>query len=419
MENLMSPQTEPRTTESQTEDTRPIGRQIVPPNDAGGGKHSRKSWIILAIALIVVVGVLLSGIWSRVKARNTLNAETAQSALTAVSVVSPKQTAPASEIILPGNVEPFITSPIYARTNGYLKKWYFDIGAHVKQGQLLAVIQTPEVDQQLQQARSNLLTAQANLELASITKTRYQGLLKSNAVSQQDVDNAVGTYNANQAIVGADKAAVEQFSALVSFEKVYAPFDGVITARNTDIGDLINSGSSSNVKTDLFHISQPGKLRVYVNVPEDYSQGIKTGMTADLSLAEFPGRKFQGKLVRTAEAINVTTRTLLIEIDVDNPTGTLLTGSYAEVHLAVPANASTFLLPVNTLLFRTEGLRVGVVRDGKVVLATVTPGHDFGNEIEITSGLKANDQVIINPPDSIVSGQAVQIVQATLPGDSK
>jgi RND family efflux transporter MFP subunit len=336
-----------------------------------------------------------------------------------VSVVSPKPTAPADEIILPGNVQPFITSPIYSRTNGYLRKWYFDIGAHVKQGQLLALIETPEVDQQLQQARSNLLTAQANLELASITKTRYQGLLKSNAVSQQDVDNAVGTYNANKAIVEADKATVEQYTALVSFEKIYASFDGVITARNTDIGDLINSGSSSSVKTDLFHISQPGKLRVYVNVPEEYTRGIKVGMTADLSLAEFPDRKFQGKLVRTADDINLTTRTLLVEIDVENPTGTLLTGSYAEVHLAVPTQASTLLLPVNTLLFRTEGLRVGIVKDGKVVLTAVTPGHDFGNQIEIVSGLKSKDQVIINPPDSIVSGQEVQIVQATLPGDTK
>ena len=380
---------------------------------------SHKQWLGLAIAVIVVAGLLGSGIWSRVKARNTLIAQTDQAALTAVSVVSPKQTAPADEIILPGNVQPFITSPIYARTNGYLKKWYFDIGTHVKAGQLLAVIETPEVDQQLQQARSNLLTAQANLELASITKTRYQGLLKSNAVAQQDVDNAVGTFNANKAIVEADKAAVEQYSALVSFEKVYAPFDGVITARNTDIGDLITSGSSGGVKTDLFHIAQPGMLRVYVNVPEEYSQGIKTGMTADLVLAEFPGRKFKGKLVRTAEAINMTTRTLLIEVDVANPAGTLLTGSYAEVHLAVPTQASTFLLPVNTLLFRSEGLRVGVVKDGKVVLTPLTPGHDFGNEIEIVSGLKANDQVIINPPDSIVSGQAVQIVQATLPGDGK
>jgi RND family efflux transporter MFP subunit len=402
---------------TQTEDTRQTGWETLPSSEVAGGKRLPQHWLGLAIALLAAVVLLASGIWSRVKARNTLNAETAQSALTAVSVVSPKQTAPADEIVLPGNVQPFITSPIYARTNGYLKKWYFDIGAHVKQGQLLALIETPEVDQQLQQARSNLLTAQANLELASITKTRYQGLLKSNAVSQQDVDNAVGTFNANKAIVEADKAAVEQYSALVSFEKVYAPFDGVITARNTDIGDLINSGSAGGVKTDLFHIAQPGTLRVYVNVPEEYSQGIKKGMTADLSLSEFPGQKFQGKLVRTADAINLTTRTLLIEIDVANPKGTLLTGSYAEVHLAVPTQASTFLLPVNTLIFRSEGLRVGVVKDGKVALIQVTPGHDFGNVIEILSGLKANDQVVINPPDSIISGQGAQIVQASLPGD--
>ncbi len=403
----------------QAEDRRQMGEPTPPLNDVAAGKRSRKAWVVLSVAVAAVAALLGSGIWSRVKAGATLRAETTQAALPAVSVVSPKRTAPADEIILPGNVQPFITSPIYARTNGYLKKWYFDIGAHVKKGQLLAVIETPEVDQQLQQARSNLLTAQANLELASITKTRYQGLLKSNAVSQQDVDNAVGTYNANAAIVEADKAAVEQYSALVSFEKVYAPFDGVITARNTDIGDLINSGSSSNVKTDLFHIAQPGMLRVYVDVPEEYSRGIKVGMRANLSLAEFPDRKFQGKVVRTADAINMTTRTLLIEIDVENPTGTLLTGSYAEIHLAVPTLASTFLIPVNTLLFRTEGLRVGVVKGGKVVLTTVTPGHDFGNEIEIVAGLKADDQVIINPPDSIVAGQQVQIVQTTLPGDTK
>jgi RND family efflux transporter MFP subunit len=404
---------------SQTEDRRQIDGRTPSSNDAVKGKRPHKRWLSLAIALIGVAGLLVSGILSRVRARTKLKAETAQIALTAVSVVSPKQATPAEEIILPGNVQPFITSPIYSRTNGYLKKWYVDIGAHVKQGQLLAVIETPEVDQQLQQARSNLLTAQANLELATITKTRYEGLLKTNAVSKQDVDNAVGTYNANRAIVEADQAAVEQYTALVSFEKIYAPFDGVVTARNTDIGDLINSGSASGVKTDLFHIAQPGKLRVYVNVPEQYSQGIKAGTTADLSLAEFPGRKFRGTLVRTADAITVTTRTLLIEIDVDNPTGILLTGSYAEVHLAVPMQASTFLLPVNTLLFRSEGLRVGIVKDGKVVLTAVSPGHDFGDQIEIVSGLKPDDQVILNPPDSLVTGQQVQIVQATLPGDIK
>jgi RND family efflux transporter MFP subunit len=404
---------------SRIENERQIAGPSVPSNDTAAKRPARTRWLPLAIAMTLAAVLLVWGIWSRVKASASLRAETEQVALPAVSVVSPKQTSPAQELILPGNVQPFITSPIYARTNGYLRKWYFDIGAHVKQGQLLAVIETPEVDQQLKQARSNLLTAQANLELATITKNRYQGLLKTNAVSQQDVDNAVGTYNANKAIVDADQAAVDEYAALVSFEKVYAPFDGVITARNTDIGDLINSGSSSSVKTDLFHIAQPGKLRVYVNVPEEYSQGVRVGMTAGLALAEFPSRKFQGKLVRTADAINLTTRTLLIEIDVDNPTGKLLTGSYAEVHLAVPTQDSTFLIPVNTLIFRSEGLHVAIVRDGKVAISPVTPGHDFGNDIEIVAGLKATDQVIVNPPDSILTGQEVQIVQATLPGSTK
>jgi RND family efflux transporter MFP subunit len=402
-----------------SEDARRIDEQALPLDEVEVRKRPRKPWLVLGIGLIAVVAVFGWGVWSRVRARTALSSETAQVARQAVSVVPPKRTAPAQEIILPGNVQPFIASPIYSRTNGYLKKWYVDIGARVAQGQLLAVIETPEVDQQLQQSISNLNTAKANLALAETTRNRYQGLLQDNAVSQQDVDNAVGTYNANRATVEANQANVRQLEALQSFEKIYAPFTGVITARNIDIGDLINSGSSGGVKTDLFHISQPGTLRVYVNVPEEYSQGVKTGMTADLSLAEFPGRKFQGKLVRTADAINMTTRTLLIEIDVDNPAGTLLTGSYAEVHLAVPAQASTFLLPVNTLIFRSEGLRVGIVKDGKVVLSAVTAGHDFGNEIEIVAGLKAGDQVVINPPDSIVSGQTVEIVQATLPGDIK
>src|SRR5712671_4532718 len=403
----------------QIEDGRPVNGHSGPVNDVGASRPTYRRWLVAGIAFIVVAALLASGIWSRVKDRSALSAETAQVALTSVSVVSPQRTAPAQEIILPGNVQPYITSPIYSRTNGYLQKWYVDIGARVKQGQLLAVIATPEVDQQLDQSLSNLNTAKANLALAEITKNRYEGLLKSHAVAQQDVDNAIGNYNANSAIVQASEANVKQLQALQSFEKIYAPFDGVVTARNTDIGDLINSGSSGSVKTDLFHIAQPGVLRVYVNVPEEYSQGVKVGMTADLRLAEFPGRKFQGKLIRTAEAINMTTRTLLIEVDVNNPTGTLLTGSYAEVHLNVPTQASTYLLPVNTLIFRSEGLRVGVVKDGKVELAAVTPGRDSGNQMEIVAGIKPDDQVIINPPDSIVSGQRVQIVQATLPGDIK
>lgn len=403
----------------QAEDGRRTGAPMLPSNDGDAGNRPHKRWLGLVIGLVLVAALLVSGIWSRVKASTTLKAETDKSALTAVSVVSPRKAAPAQEIILPGNVQPYITSPIFARTDGYLRKWYFDIGAHVKKGQLLAVIETPELDQQVEQSISTLDTANANLALAEITRNRYQGLIKKNAVPQQFVDNAVGTYNADKAIVEADQADVSRLKALQSFEKVYAPFDGVITARNTDIGDLINSGSTGDVKTDLFHMAQPGVLRVYVNVPEEYSRGIKVGMTGDLSLAEFPDRKFQGKLVRTADAINMTTRTLLIEIDVDNPTGTLLTGSYAQVHLAIPTQTTVFVLPTNTLLFRGQGLHVGIVKDGKVVLSEVTPGHDFGNEIEIVSGLQPDDQVVLNPPDSLVTGQEVQIVQATLPGDPK
>jgi RND family efflux transporter MFP subunit len=391
-----------------------------PTNHEGGRAGSLRRRLTALLILGIVAGVLILGIRSRLKAQAALRTVTNQMAVPSVSVVLPKRVAASQEIILPGNIQPFISSPIYARTNGYLKKWYFDIGAHVKAGQLLAVIETPEVDQQLAQARATLNTARANLELARITMERYQGLLTKHAVSQQDVDNAVGSFNANKAIVEADQAAVQQYTALVSFEKVYAPFDGVITARNTDIGDLINSGSNTVARTDLFHISQTGVLRVYVNVPEDYSQGVKPGETAaDIVLAEFPGRTFPGKLVRTAEAINATTRTLLVEVDVPNPKGPLLTGSYAEVHLKVPAQNSTYLLPVNTLIFRTDSLQVGVVKDGRVTITNVSAGHDFGADIEIVAGLKADDQVVVNPPDSLVTGQAVQIVQATLPGDSK
>jgi RND family efflux transporter MFP subunit len=380
----------------------------------------RGRWLLALVVLAGVAAVVFLGIRSRVKAQAALRTVTQQMAVPSVSIVLPKKAAPAQEVILPGNVQPLISSPIYARTDGYLRKWYFDIGAHVRAGQLLAVIETPEIDQQLAQARATLNTAKANLELSRITMERYHGLLQKRAVAQQDVDNAVGAYNANQAMVEADQAAVQRYEALVSFEKVYAPFDGVITARNTDIGDLINAGSSTAPRTDLFHIAQTGVLRVYVNVPQEYSQGVKPGETAaDIVLAEFPGRKFPGKLVRTAEAINVTTRTLLVEVDVPNPKGPLLTGSYAEVHLKIPAQTPTYLLPVNTLIFRSENLQVGVVKDGKVTVADVIPGHDLGAEIEIVSGLKADDQVVLNPPDSLVTGQAVQIVQATLPGDLK
>lgn len=395
--------------------------EIVPlralPKEA---QHSRLRWFTSSVIALFVVAILVIGIRSRVKAEANLRTVTAQMAVPSVSVVQPKPAAPAQEIILPGNVQPFISSPVYARTDGYLKKWYFDIGTHVKAGQLLATIQSPEIDEQLSQAKSTLATAQANLNLAEITKTRYEAMFQKHAVAQQDRDNAEGTYSANKAMVDADMANVRHYEALVSFEKVYAPFDGVITARNTDIGDLINAGSGSTPKTDLFHIAQTDTLRVYVNVPEEYSRGVKPGETeADIVLAEFPGQKFPGKVVRTSESINGTTRTLLTEIDLPNPRNTLLTGSYTEVHLRVLSQNSTFLLPANTLIFRSDHLQVGVVRNGKAELADITPGHDFGNEIEVVAGLKADDQVVVNPPDSLVSGQQVNLVRASLPGDTQ
>jgi RND family efflux transporter MFP subunit len=382
-------------------------------------RSRKRSWLTAGMVLLIFGGIVVFGILARLTKGSTVRAETAQMAVPSVSVVSPQLSAPSQEIVLPGNVQPFISSPIYSRTNGYLKSWHADIGAHVRKGQLLAVVETPEVDQQLLQSRSNLATAQANLKLAEITRNRYQGLLATHAVAQQDADNAVGTYNANKAIVEADQANVRQLETLQSFEKIYAPFDGIITARNTDIGQLINAGNTGNVKTDLFHISQPGKLRVYINVPEQYSKAAAPGLTASLTLAEFPGRQFQGKLVRTSNSINFATRTLTAEVDVDNPSGELLTGAYTEVHLKVPTQTSSYMVPVSTLIFRSQGLQLAVVNNGSVVLTPVTPGRDFGEQIEIVSGLKGDESVIVSPPDSIVSGQKVQVVKTSAAGGAQ
>jgi len=398
-----------------------IDRTETAPSDLRGKQqHSIHRWVAPSVIVAILTGVLIAGIWSRLNAEADLRTVTAQMAVPSVSVVRPAPAAPADEIILPGSIQPFISSPVYARTDGYLKKWYFDIGAHVKEGQLLATIQSPEIDEQLAQAQSTLATAQANLQLAQITNERYQAMFQKHAVSQQDADNAAGSYAANKAIVDADMASVRHYEALVSFEKVYAPFAGVITARNTDIGDLINAGSNSAPKTDLFHIAQTNTLRVYVNVPEEYSRGIQPGKTiANIVLAELPGQKFRGKVVRTSEAINGATRTLLTEIDLSNPGNVLLTGSFAEVHLSIPSGKSTFLVPVNTLIFRSQQVQVGVIRNGKVVLTDLTPGHDFGGEMEVVAGLNADDQVVVNPPDSLVTGQPVNVVQASLPGDAQ
>jgi len=392
----------------------PDSGQIRREETAGARQSSAASplkhgGLVLLFALLIVAGIVIAGVLPRVKARSALKIATNDLAIPTVSVARPKLGAPQTEIVLPGNIQAFTDSPIYARTNGYLKKWYVDIGARVKANQLLAEIETPEVDQELDQARADLNTAEANFALSKITADRYQDLLKTDSVSKQDVDNANGDYAAKKAMVAAAQSNVKRLEELQSFEKIYAPFDGVITARNTDIGHLINSGAGAPA-TELFHIAAIQELRVYVNVPQQYSPSAKPGLTADLTLQELPGQRFKGTLVRTADAIDLATRTLLVEVDVDNRTGELLPGAYAEVHLKVPAGTPALILPVSALIFRSEGLQVGTVVDGnKAALKNVVLGHDLGNEVEVVSGLTPDDQVIVNPPDSLVPGEIVRI----------
>ena len=375
-----------------------------------GGSGSKHGVLAAVIALAIVAAVVIAGVIPRLRAKDALAAQTDENAIPTVNVMHPKMGAPQNEIVLPGNMQAFNDSPIYARTNGYLKKWYVDIGAHVKAGQLLADIETPEVDQQLDQARADLNTAQANMQLSQITAQRYQGLAQSDSVSKQDVDNATSDFAAKKAMVASAQSNVGRLEELQSFEKIYAPFDGVITARNTDIGHLINSGAGSPA-TELFHIAAVQTLRVYVNVPQQYSPAAKPGLTADLTLQEFPGRRFHGTLVRTADSIDLASRTLLVEVDVKNPTGELLPGAYVQVHLKVPSGSPALILPVSALIFRSDGLQVGMVPNGgnKAQLVNITLGRDMGNEVEVVSGLQADDLVIVNPPDSLISGELVRI----------
>jgi RND family efflux transporter MFP subunit len=364
------------------------------------------------VVLLVVAVVVIAGVVPRFRARAALKTETRDLAIPTVAVIRPKLGAPRTEIVLPGNMQAFADSPIYARTNGYLKAWYHDIGSRVKQGELLAVIESPEVDQQLDQARADFSTAEANFALAHTTSERYQNLLKSGSVAKQDVDNAVGDFEAKKATVASAQANVKRLQELQSFEKVYAPFDGVITARNTDVGHLINSGAGSPA-TELFHISSISKLRVYVNVPQQYSGSTRPGLPATITLQEFPGRRFKGTLVRTSDSIDDASRTLLVEVDVDNPTRELLPGAYAEVHFQLPNAAPALILPVSALIFRSQGMQAGVVENGHAVLKNITIGRDFGNEVEVVAGLNPSNSVIVNPPDSLVSGELVRVVSSS------
>ena len=381
------------------------GGEKHPPGEVRGGHGI----LITIVALLIVAGIVVAGVLPRMKARAALKNETTDLAIPIVTVVHAKQGAPQQEIVLPGNIQAFTDAPIYARTNGYLRKWYSDIGAHVKSGQLLAEIDTPEVDQQLQQARSDLNTAQANARLSSITAERYEGLKNTESVSKQDVDNANGDYEAKQAMVQSAQHNVDRLQQLQGFAKIYAPFDGVITARNTDVGALIDSGSSGGAARELFHIAATRQLRVYINVPQAFSQAAKPGLITALTLTEFPGRTFQGKLVRTADSIDMSSRTLLVEVDVDNPRGELLPGAFAEVHLQLAARTSTFIVPVSSLIFRSEGMQIAKIQDDHAVLTRVAIGRDFGSEVEIISGLTGDEQIIDSPPDSLVNGEKVRV----------
>src|SRR5579862_858815 len=368
--------------------------------------------LALVIALLIVGFVVVRGINSRIKAAAIVRQETMDLSIPTVAAIHPKRGALRDEIILPGNIQAFVNSPIYARTNGYLKKWYSDIGTRVKTGDLLAEIESPEVDQQLSQAKADLGTAQANMKLAELTMNRYQALLKLDAIARQDVDNAAGAYEADKAMVASQAANVKRLEQLVAFEKVYAPFDGVITVRNTDVGALINSGNGGAAQ-ELFHIATTNKLRIFISVPQMYSHAAVPGVFADVTLTKMPGRHFPGKVARNAEAIDTATRTMLTEVDVDNPSGTLKPGAYAEVHLKLPAATPALIVPVTALIFRAEGLQLAVVRDGgKVELVQVTQGRDYGTEVEVTSGIREQDAVLVNPPDSITSGATVRVETA-------
>ena len=371
--------------------------------------RTARGLLLAAVLIAVILAILVfAGLTARARANTALQRETLANSIPSVTVVNPKPAAGAEEIVLPGNMQAFVDTPIWARASGYLRAWHVDIGARVKKGQLLAEIEAPEVDQQLEQARANLATDQANLKLAQITAERYANLFKTDSVAKQDVDNAVQAAAAQTATMNSAQANVARLEQLVAYEKVFAPFDGVITARNVDVGALVDADANTAGK-ELFHLASNTTLRVYVNMPEVYSRAAKPGVTAYLTLAEFPSRQFRGRVVRNSDAIDTASRTLLVEVDVNNPTGELLPGSYVSVHLKLPSKVEAVTIPVNTLLFRSEGLCVAIVRNGRTALTPVTIGRDFGDSVEVISGINRNDAVIVNPSDSIVSGEPVQI----------
>jgi RND family efflux transporter MFP subunit len=367
----------------------------------------------VVVALLIVAGGLL--LFQRRAQYQALAKETEAAAIPTVAVIHPSVEAGDENLVLPGTLQAYVESPIYARTNGYLRKWYHDIGSRVNKGELLVDIDTPEVDQQLGQSRADLNTAKANAQLSDITAARYTELLKTDGVSKQEVDNAMGDQAAKRATVQSSEANVRRLEELESFKHIYAPFSGVLTQRNIDIGTLINAGNGGTSQ-QLFYLAQTDPIRVYVNVPEPFAPSIHPGIGAYLELTQYPGQKFRGKVVRTSNAIDLSTRTLLTEVDVPNASGLLLPGGYAQVHLEVTVKGDRLQVPINSLLFRAEGLRAVVVDSNhRARLQTLTIGRDYGVTLEVMNGLKAGDWIVLNPPDSLNDGQEVRVKEVPNP----
>ncbi|MEM5438030.1 efflux RND transporter periplasmic adaptor subunit [Paraburkholderia diazotrophica] len=381
------------------------------PHGEGPRASSKRSRWIAAGAAIVVLALAAQGIWSRHDAQAALERDAQHAAQLSVEVVRPQKSTAALDLVLPGNVQAFLDTPIYARTNGYLKKWYADIGARVKAGQLLAEIDTPEVDDQLKAARADLANAEANYALAKSTAERWTEMLKSNSVSKQETDEKVGDMLAKKGTLDAARFNVSRLEKTQSFQKVYAPFDGIVTARNVDVGALIDAGSAGGPAKELFHVAQADKLRVYVNLPQAYAQEVKARQTAYLTLTESPAKHYPGTVARASGAVDPQQRTMLVEVDVDNSSGDLLPGAYAQVHFALGAQAAPFTLPGNAFLFRPDGVKVATVdAQQHVKLVKVALGTDYGTRVAVASGLKGDELVILNPQDSIVDGATVRVV---------
>jgi RND family efflux transporter MFP subunit len=370
--------------------------------------NGRMASVALLLVGILIVGLAAYGIWRRHHTDEVLADTTQRDAAPSVIAFPAKPGAPTDTFELPGNVTAWSDAPIYARTSGYLTKWYYDIGARVKSGALLAEIATPELDQQVAQAEADLVTSQANADNAKIQAERYKGLVTSDAVSKQDTDTFVTQAASTSSAVKSAQANLDRLRQLQSFEKIYAPFDAVVTARNVDNGQLINIGAN-----ELFHLQALNTLRVYTNVPEVFTAAVKRGQKIPLTFPQFPGRTFEGTLVRTADAIDPANRTLLVEIDVDNHKGELMPGSLAQVHFKAQAVGQTFIVPASALVFRSQGIRVGTVVNGNVAhLLPVTIGQDNGATVEIIAGLSGSDRVIQDPPDSIIEGERLNVESA-------